>query len=77
MFEKNSIMCAGGSGLLFTDENGKSFLIDCPKLASGERVLFSSRIKRICTDQEISAKEREVIISKVLALTPETQWQIQ
>ena len=76
MHEKNTIICTGGSGLLFTDENGKTYLIDCPKLASGERILFSSRIKQICSDKEMSEKEREIIVSKVLELTPETKWRI-
>jgi len=75
MHEKNTIICTG-SGLLFTDESGNSFLIDCPKLASGERILFSSRIKRIGPDKEMSEKEREIIVSKVLELTPETKWRI-
>ena len=76
MLEKNSIMCAGETGLIFTDENGKSFLVDSPKLSSGERVLFSGRIKQFGSNTDITAEEREKIISKVLELTPKTKWKI-
>jgi hypothetical protein len=69
-------MSAGETGLVVTDENGKSFLVDCPKLSSGERVLFSSRIQRLYCKTEITDEEREKIISKVLELTPEIKWQI-
>ena len=77
MLEKNSIMYAGETGLIFTDENGKSFLVDSPKLSSGERVLFSGRIKQFGCNTDITAEEREKIISKVLELTPKTKWKIQ
>jgi hypothetical protein len=69
-------MSAGETGLVVTDENGKSFLGDCPKLSSGERVLFSSRIKRLDGNTDITAEEREKIISKLMELAPETKWKI-
>jgi len=79
MFDKNSVICTGGSGLVFTDENGKSFLVDSQKLSLGvnERVLFSKGIKRFCCNKELTDKERKMIISKVLDLTPDIKWLIQ
>jgi hypothetical protein len=69
-------MSAGETGLIVTDENGKSFLVDSPKVSSGERILFSSRIKRLDCKTDITNEEREKIISKLLELAPEIKWQI-
>ena len=79
MFDKNSVMWAGSAGLIFTDENGNSFLIDSQKLSLGENevILFSKRIKRFGCNKEITDKEREIIISKVLELTQDINWKIQ
>ena len=79
MFDKNSVMCMGSAGLLFTDENGKSYLVDSHKLLLGEneRVLFSNRIERFDSKQELTNIERETIIAKVMELTPEIKWKIQ
>ena len=77
MFDKNSVMCAGSSGLIFTDENGRSFIIDSPKLSSGERVLFSSRVRQFGSNADLPAEEQETIIAKVLELTPNIKWNIQ
>ena len=79
MFERNTVVNTGVSGLVFTDENGKSFFIDSKKLlvGSNERVLFSRGIERVCCNKEISDREREIIISKVLELTPEIKWRVQ
>ena len=77
MLDKNSVMCAGSSGLIFTDENGKSFMVDSPKLSSGGRVLFTGRIKRFGCKTDTTAEEREKIIAKILELTPNIEWNIQ
>jgi hypothetical protein len=77
VFEKNSVTCAGATELLFTDEKGKSFVINCPKLSQVERVLFSSRIKRLGSNGKLTDNEQEIIISKVLQLTPDIKWKIQ
>ena len=79
MNDRNSIKFPDASELLFTDENGKSFLANIQVLSIGEydMVLFSNKIKRFCPDKELSAEEREIIISKILELTPDIRWQIQ
>ena len=78
MFKKNSVMCTGVEGFVFTDENGESFLLNCRKLSSGEydRLLFASRIRRLGSNVEITEQEQKIIISKVLELTPDIKWQI-
>ena len=72
-------MWAGHTELVFTDENNNSFLVDSQKLSLGEnkRILFSNRIRRFGCNKDITAEEREIIVSKVLTLTPEIKWQIQ
>ena len=77
MLKENSLTCTGGTGLIFTDENGKQFWVDSPKLSSGERVLFTGRIKRFGCNTNTTAEEREAIIAKILELTPDIEWNIQ
>ena len=79
MIDKNSITWAGEKNLIFIDENGKSFWINCPKftIVKSERLLFSNEIKRFCSDRPITDEERAKIIAKVLELTPEISWQIK
>ena len=79
MSDKNSIMWAGEMNLIFTDEAGEPFVINCPKISTAktERLLFSKEIRRFCGDRAITAEKREKIISKVLELTPEINWIIK
>jgi len=74
MRDKNSVIVIG-TGLLFTDENGKIFLISCHNLMSSEydKVLFSKGIRQIGCKNELSDSDREKIISKIVELTPQTK----
>jgi len=74
MRDKNSVIVIG-TGLLFTDENGKIFLISCHNLMASEydKVLFSKGIRQIGCKNELSDSDREKIISKIVELTPQTK----
>jgi hypothetical protein len=79
MSVKNSVKFIGGSELLFTDEKGKSFLVNIQILPIGEydMVLFTREIQPLVGNRELTDNDREIIISKILELTKDIKWQIQ
>jgi hypothetical protein len=79
MNDKNSVKFTGDAGLLFTDEKGVIFCVYTQTLPFGQSdmVLYSKEIRRIGSKRELTDNEREMIISKILELTPHIKWQIQ
>ena len=78
MKDKNSVLFIE-SGLLFTDENGNNFLVNCHNLFASEynKVLFSKRIRQMGGKEVSSDSDREKIISKIVELTPQIKWLIK
>jgi hypothetical protein len=76
--DKNSVKFVGREGLLYTDENGETFCVytEMVPLKKSEMVLFANEIKPIGCNRELSNNERETIISKIVELTKDIEWQI-
>jgi len=74
-----SILFTGLSGLLFTDEKGKEYIVNTETIMTGthDKVLFSKRITPIDRERKLSEKDRELIVSKILNLTKDIRWLIQ
>ena len=79
MEDKNSVKFIGRSGLLYTDENGKTFCVytETLPMRQFDMVLYSREIKPLGCNRELSDNDREMIISKILELTKHINWQIK
>ena len=79
MNNRSTIKIAGESALLYKDENGKSFLVKIQVLPDEEydMILFTREIQPLYSNQKLTEKDREIIISKILELSTDIKWQIQ
>ena len=75
--DKNSVLFTG-TGLLFTDENGEGFLVNCHNHLRSEydKVLYSRGIKKLGCKKKLSDDDKERIIAKIIELTPQIKWLI-
>ena len=71
-----SILFAGLSDLIFIDEKGMEYVVNTERLGIGthDMILFSRRISPVCGTQKLSAKDRALIVSKILNLTKNIKW---
>ena len=78
MEDKNSVKFAGSSGLLYTDDDGETFCVYTETLPRGmyDMVLYANEIKALGSNRDLTKKDRELIISKILELTKHIKWQI-
>ena len=79
MSDRNTVKIVGRSELLYKDENGKSFLAKIQVLPNGEydMALFTREIQPMYSNEKLTETDREIIISKILELSPDIKWQIQ
>ena len=79
MEDKNSVKFIGRRGLVFTDEDGVRYCVYIKTLSSGEydMVLYSKDIRPLDIERKLNDNERETIISKILELTKDINWQIK
>jgi len=76
MVEKSSVMFVGRYGLVFTDEDGIMYNVHIEK-NEDTGTLLKQGIKALNKDKLLTNKDIEMIISKVLSLTPEIKWEIE
>ena len=76
MVEKSSVMFVGRYGLIFTDEDGIMYNVHIEK-NEDTGTLLKQGIKALNKDKLLTNKDIEMIISKVLSLTPEIKWEIE
>jgi phosphoribulokinase len=72
---KSSIGFVGLSGLVFTDEDDVTYHVHIEKSVD-EVVLLKRDIFEISTNKRLNGKNREIIISKIISLTPDIKWRI-
>jgi len=79
MEDKNSVKFIGRSGLLYTDEDGKTFCVYTETLPFGKSgmVLHSKEIKQLSSNSDLTENDREKVILKILELTKHINWQIK
>ena len=79
MEDKNSVKFIGRSGLLYTNENSETFCVYTETLPMRQldMVLYSKEIKPLGCNRELSDNDREMIISEILELTKQINWQIK
>ena len=76
MVEKSSVMFVGRYGLIFTDEEGVMYNVHCEK-TENTGTLLKQGIKAINKDKWLTNEDVEMIISKILSITPEIEWEIE
>ena len=79
MENKNSVKFIGRRGLIFTDEDGVRYCVYIKTLSSGEydMALYSKDIRPLDIERKLNKTEGETIISKILELTKDINWQIK
>jgi len=76
MVEKSSVMFVGRYGLIFTDEDGVMYNVHIDKNVN-TGTLLKKGIKAINKDKWLTDEDVEMIISKILSITPEIKWEIK
>ena len=68
-------MFVGKYGLLFTDEDGTIYNVHIDRHGN-EGTLIKKGISAINTDKMLTGKDVEMIVSKILSITPDIEWEI-
>ena len=76
MVEKKSIMFVGRYGLVFTDEDGVMYNVHIDRYGN-EGTLLKKGISSINKYKLLTDTDIEIIVSKILNLTPEIKWEIE
>ena len=65
--------------MLYTNEYGETFCVysETLPLEKSTMILYSNEIKPLGCNRELSDNDREAIISKILELTKNVEWQIK
>jgi hypothetical protein len=74
--DNSSITYVGRYGLLFTDEDGTIYNVHIETFGNGGRLLKSG-IEAINGNKRLNDNDREMIVSKILSLTPDIKWEIK
>ena len=76
MVKKSSVMFVGRYGLIFTDEDGIMYNVHIEK-NENTGTLLKQGIKAINKEKLLTSEHIEMIISKILSITPEIKWEIK
>ena len=75
MVEKNSVMFVGKYGIMFTDEDGIMYNVHIDRHGS-DGTLFKKGISAFNNNKLLTDADIEMIVSKILSLTPDIKWEV-
>jgi len=76
MGKKNSVMFIGKYGLLYTDEEGIMYTVLIDR--QGSKGKFKKKdILALNKRKQLMVSDIELIVSKILSLTPEVEWEVK
>ena len=76
MNDKSSITFLGRYGMLFTDEDAVVYSVNIEKIGD-TIILYHEGIKAINKHKILNDKDIEIIISKILSLQPNFEWEVK
>jgi len=75
MVEKSTVMFVGKYGLIFTDEDGVMYNVHIDRHGS-DGTLLKNGISSFNKNKLLTDTDIEIIVSKILSLTPEIKWEV-